>query len=95
MKADASVSEHSCYFKKPSTLLERSIFMSCVECWQCRRAGSRMLTEIDEAFFDTHFSANVPVNAPLFIAKSAAPLLPSPTTSFLCPLFGDWLIDQA
>ncbi|TFK22727.1 NAD(P)-binding protein [Coprinopsis marcescibilis] len=38
--------------------------------------GSRTLAEIDENFFDQHFDTNVKV--PLFMAKLAAPLLPSP-----------------
>ena len=38
-------------------------------------AGRRTLAEIDEAFFDAHFSANV--KAPLFMAKMAMPLLSS------------------
>lgn len=38
-------------------------------------AGNRTLAEIDEAFFDAHFTANV--KAPLFMAKAAVPLLPS------------------
>lgn len=38
-------------------------------------AGSRTLAEIDEAFFDAHFTANV--KAPLFMAKTTVPLLPS------------------
>lgn len=37
--------------------------------------GSKTLGEVDEAFFDSHFNINV--KAPLFIAKAAAPLLPS------------------
>jgi 3-oxoacyl-[acyl-carrier protein] reductase len=40
-------------------------------------AGRRTLAEIDEAFFDAHFSANV--KAPLFMAKMAVPLLSSRT----------------
>jgi 3-oxoacyl-[acyl-carrier protein] reductase len=40
-------------------------------------AGGRTLAEIDEAFFDAHFTANV--KAPLFMAKMAVPLLPSRT----------------
>ena len=40
-------------------------------------AGSRTLAEIDEAFFDAHFAANV--KAPLFMAKTTVPLLPSRT----------------
>ena len=47
-------------------------------------AGSRTLAEIDEAFFDAHFSANV--KAPLFMAKMAVPLLSS-RTSFLRPFY--------
>ena len=49
-------------------------------------AGSRTLAEIDEAFFDAHFSANV--KAPLFMAKNAVPLLPSRTSlSLFCDLY--------
>jgi len=38
--------------------------------------GSKTLSEIDEAFFDSHININVKV--PLFMAKSAASILPSP-----------------
>ena len=37
--------------------------------------GSKTLHEVDEAFFDSHFSINV--KAPLFMVKAAVPLLPS------------------
>ncbi|KAF9474284.1 NAD(P)-binding protein [Pholiota conissans] len=37
--------------------------------------GSKTLAEVDESFFDSHFEINV--KAPLFMAKAAAPLLPS------------------
>lgn len=37
--------------------------------------GSKTLSEIDEAFFDSHININVKV--PLFMAKSAASILPS------------------
>ncbi|KAJ7872492.1 hypothetical protein B0H14DRAFT_2721855 [Mycena olivaceomarginata] len=38
--------------------------------------GSKLLADVDEAFFDAHFSTNV--KGPLFLAKAAAPLLPAP-----------------
>ncbi|KAH9480848.1 Short chain dehydrogenase AgnL6 [Psilocybe cubensis] len=38
--------------------------------------GSKTLSEIDEAFFDSHFDINV--KAPLFMAKAAASILPTP-----------------
>ncbi|KAL0575698.1 hypothetical protein V5O48_006258 [Marasmius crinis-equi] len=38
--------------------------------------GSKALQEIDEAFFDAHFDANV--KAPLFLVKEAARFLPTP-----------------
>ena len=50
-------------------------------------AGRRTLAEIDEAFFDAHFCANV--KAPLFMAKTAVPLLSSRTPFSLCPLYYD------
>lgn len=40
-------------------------------------AGTRTLAEIDEPFFEAHFTANV--KAPLFLAKATVPLLPSRT----------------
>ncbi|ETW81352.1 hypothetical protein HETIRDRAFT_173037 [Heterobasidion irregulare TC 32-1] len=36
--------------------------------------GSRVLQDVDEAFFDAHFDINV--KGPLFLTKAAAPLLP-------------------
>ncbi|KIM41138.1 hypothetical protein M413DRAFT_19120 [Hebeloma cylindrosporum] len=38
--------------------------------------GSKTLAEVDENFFDSHFDINV--KAPLFMAKAAAAILPSP-----------------
>ncbi|KAF9564201.1 NAD(P)-binding protein [Agrocybe pediades] len=38
--------------------------------------GSKTLMELDEGFYESHFNINV--KAPLFMAKAAAPLLPSP-----------------
>ncbi|KAJ6496231.1 hypothetical protein C8R45DRAFT_899653 [Mycena sanguinolenta] len=38
--------------------------------------GSKVLADLDEAFYDTHFATNV--KGPLFLAKAAAPLLPAP-----------------
>jgi len=38
--------------------------------------GSKVLADVDEAFYDAHFAANV--KGPLFLAKAAAPLLPTP-----------------
>ncbi|KAJ6530955.1 hypothetical protein DFH09DRAFT_994346 [Mycena vulgaris] len=38
--------------------------------------GVKVLADIDEAFYDAHFSTNV--KGPLFLAKAAAPLLPTP-----------------
>ncbi|KAJ7819297.1 hypothetical protein B0H13DRAFT_2378471 [Mycena leptocephala] len=38
--------------------------------------GSRLLADVDEAFYDEHFAINV--KGPLFLAKAAAPLLPTP-----------------
>ncbi|KAF8144004.1 hypothetical protein K438DRAFT_1874672 [Mycena galopus ATCC 62051] len=38
--------------------------------------GSKVLAQVDEEFFDSHFSTNV--KGPLFLAKAAAPLLPTP-----------------
>ncbi|KAJ7912900.1 hypothetical protein B0H13DRAFT_50649 [Mycena leptocephala] len=38
--------------------------------------GSRLLADVDEAFYDEHFAVNV--KGPLFLAKAAAPLLPTP-----------------
>lgn len=43
-------------------------------------AGNRTLADVDEAFYDAHFNMNV--KAPLFMAKSAAPLLQSRTPFF-------------
>ncbi|KAF7364579.1 hypothetical protein MVEN_00326900 [Mycena venus] len=38
--------------------------------------GSKVLADVDEAFYDSHFATNV--KGPLFLAKAAAPLLPTP-----------------
>ncbi|KAJ7622001.1 hypothetical protein DFH06DRAFT_1105351 [Mycena polygramma] len=38
--------------------------------------GSKVLADVDEAFYDAHFATNV--KGPLFLAKAAAPLLPAP-----------------
>ncbi|TFK33618.1 hypothetical protein BDQ12DRAFT_690949 [Crucibulum laeve] len=38
--------------------------------------GSKTISEIDETFYDSHFDTNV--KAPLFMAKAAAALIPSP-----------------
>ncbi|KAG7095109.1 hypothetical protein E1B28_005894 [Marasmius oreades] len=43
--------------------------------------GSRALPDVDEAFFDAHFDANVKV--PLFLVKEAVKLLPAP---------GGWIV---
>lgn len=37
--------------------------------------GSKVLTDVDEAFYDAHFAANV--KGPFFLAKAAAPLIPT------------------
>ena len=55
-------------------------------------AGNRTLAEIDEAFFDAHFNANV--KAPLFMAKTAVPLLSSRKPFSLYLSMENWLIDQ-
>lgn len=44
--------------------------------------GSRLLADVDEAFYDEHFAVNV--KGPLFLAKAAAPLLPTRTSNFSC-----------
>jgi 3-oxoacyl-[acyl-carrier protein] reductase len=44
--------------------------------------GSRLLADVDEAFYDEHFAANV--KGPLFLAKAAAPLLPTRASNFSC-----------
>ncbi|KAJ7738301.1 hypothetical protein B0H16DRAFT_1729886, partial [Mycena metata] len=38
--------------------------------------GSKVLAEVDEAFYDAHFATNV--KGPLFLAKAAVPHLPAP-----------------
>ncbi|KAF7340518.1 NAD(P)-binding protein [Mycena sanguinolenta] len=38
--------------------------------------GSKVLADVDEAFFDAHFATNV--KGPLFLAKAAASVLPAP-----------------
>lgn len=43
--------------------------------------GSKVLADVDEAFYDAHFAANV--KGPLFLAKAAAPLLPTRQLYFL------------
>jgi 3-oxoacyl-[acyl-carrier protein] reductase len=43
--------------------------------------GAKVLADVDEAFYDSHFATNV--KGPRFLAKAAAPLLPTRATLFL------------
>ncbi|KAJ2931871.1 hypothetical protein H1R20_g5232, partial [Candolleomyces eurysporus] len=55
--------------------------------------GSRTLDDLDEPFFDMHFETNVKV--PLFMAKAAADLLPSPVLpNALCYIATKGAIEQ-